>query len=115
MKYEYRKVKSLPTILFTLLIHGWWKIGGFKTPQGKFKVTDIANLFGKGYWSIGKFALCGKILKGYWVDSLFQTDVWQFQRMFLSKKTYEPKSYKRENGITIYSMKEVKKEEGQQP
>jgi hypothetical protein len=110
MEPEFRKVKSLPMILLAMLFHGWWKIDGFKRADGSFKPTDIKNCFGKGYWSLGKFAMCGKILKGFWIDGLFHTEVWQFQPMFVSKKRYAPKSWKRENGIQIFSMKSVKVE-----
>lgn len=94
---QFRKVKSKLSVIITMILHGWWGLKNY----------GIKNIFGSGYWTKEKFAMCGKILRFVLVYApsgkiMYESDVWSFQPMFLTKKLYNPSFRRMENGIAVY-------------
>lgn len=88
MNIETMKVKSVFSVVVTMILHGWWKV---RFHGHTSYMSDIRNAFGPGYWSWRKFSTCGKIISGYWTTTedgtgkLFHGGPWEYQEMFLEE------------------------------
>lgn len=69
---EVRKIKPIWKVILIMIFCGWWKVDRI----------GIHNLFGPGYWSWGKFRMCGLKARGYVIGKMFYADIWDYQLFF---------------------------------